>query len=408
MKDLKGYKMHLKNLAKGLSLFLCLSLYANEGNDFLSKLKQDQLNIDKQTDELNSDNLKYNWINPITAQYSYSETRQVVAPQKSTTFSVGIANQPIFKSGGIYYAIKYAGANREFLRLSTRIKEQDLIKSVIAAWYSIKKLDLQIKKQEVLIENAKIDIIRKKEQYENGFLDSSYLDNAILTKNSLEKSLVDMQTNRYEQLMNFQALSDATYATILPPKFSLVDEKNFMENSLAIKQKNSDILREEYTKKMTIASYLPTVTVGATYNDKRNDNAAREVIHEASNNVGITVSMPLYDINRGRTIELKRLAYLKSKLALEDTKRSENKSYQNIIKQVEFLQKKVNLSKEDYKLYASLLESTQDLYNAGEKTIYDVDTLQNSQKTMQYDQMIYEVDIQLALLNLYAKMYGTI
>jgi outer membrane protein TolC len=406
MRALKGYQMHLKSLAKGFPFLLCISLFASEGNDFLSKLKQEQLNIDKQSNELESDNLKYDWINPINGFYSYTKSNQYSDDRKTGMFGISL-EQPVFKSGGIFYAIRYAGANREFLRLSTKLNEQNLIKSVIAAWYAIKRLDLQIKKQEVLIENATIDIIRKKEQYESGFLDSSYLDNAILNKNSLEKSLIDMETNRYEQLMNFEALSDMQYSEILPPRFSLIDEKKFLENSIAIKQKDAATKQSRYLKNMTISNYLPTVSLTGSYNDSKIDNQGISA-KDSYSSVGVKVSMPLFDVNRGRSIELKRLAYLKSKLEFADTKRSETKEYQNIVKQVSFLQKKVNLSKQDFNLYKSLLQSTQDLYEAGEKTIYDVDTLKNSQMSMRYDQMIYEVDIQLTLLDLYAKMYGKI
>jgi outer membrane protein TolC len=233
------------------------------------------------------------------------------------------------------------------------------------------------------------------------------LDNAILNKNSLEKSLIDMETNRYEQLMNFEALSDMQYSEILPPRFSLIDEKKFLENSIAIKQKDAATKQSRYLKNMTISNYLPTVSLTGSYNDSKIDNQGISA-KDSYSSVGVKVSMPLFDVNRGRSIELKRLAYLKSKLEFADTKRSETKEYQNIVKQVSFLQKKVNLSKQDFNLYKSLLQSTQDLYEAGEKTIYDVDTLKNSQMSMRYDQMIYEVDIQLTLLDLYAKMYGKI
>lgn len=399
--------MHLKSLAKGLLFFLCVSVYASDGSDFLSKLKQDKLQIEKQSNELQSDNLTYDWINPITGFYSYTKSNQYADDRKTGMFGISL-EQPVFKSGGIYFAVRYAGANREFLRLSTRLSEQSLIQNAIATWYGIKRLDLQIEKQKVLIDNAKIDIIRKKEQYEHGFLDSSYLDNAILTKNSLEKSLVDMQTSRYEQLMNFEALSDSTYESIEPPHFALVNEQNFLDNSLAIKQQDRAVEENRYLKNMTISNYFPTISlVGSSY-DSRIENQNNMITHNTYSSIGVKVSMPLFDVNRGRTIELKRLAYLKSKLELDDVKRSEQKEYKNIVKQIEFLQEKLNLSKEDYKLYDSLVNSSQDLYKAGEKTIYDVDTLKNSQTTMKYDQMIYEVDIQLKLLNLYAKMYGKI
>lgn len=398
--------MHLKNY---VSLFLVstLSLCAAENSSLLSALKQQKVEIDKQKNELESQNLKYDWINNIVGSYSYVNTDyQTPSDKKTALFSVTI-DQPIFKSGGIYFAIQYAGANREFLELSTKLSEQTLIKSVISSWLMIKRYDAQIQKQQALIANAKIDIIRKKEQYENGFLDSSFLDNAILNKGALEKALIDMESARFEQLMAFESLSDMDYTTIEPPKFMLVDEANFLENSLVIKQQNANSIKSDYLKKMTISNYLPTVSFTAGYYDSEIDVGSTNT-KDAYRNFGLKVSMPLLSVNRGRTIEIRKLEALKAKLELDDVKRSEKSEYRSIVKKIELLNKKGQIALEDYKLYESLLNSTTELYSAGEKTIYDVDTLKNSKETMKFDKQIYDIDIQLSLLSLYAKMNGKI
>ncbi|NQY93303.1 MAG: transporter, partial [Campylobacteraceae bacterium] len=44
----------------------------------------------------------------------------------------------------------------------------------------IKKQNIRIQKQNLLIKNAVIDVERKKEQVLNGLIDTSYLDNSIL------------------------------------------------------------------------------------------------------------------------------------------------------------------------------------------------------------------------------------
>lgn len=400
MKDLRDWRFPLKRLVS----LVCLATFsfAAQSDSFLSKLKQEQLDIDKKTNELESDNLQLDWINTINGSYTFVNSDQVIDDRETGMFSVSL-EQPIFKSGGIYFAIKYASANREFLKLSTSLSEQTLIKSVMSSWYAIKKLELQMKRQEALIENAKIDIVRKKEQYESGFLDSSYLDNAILSKSSLQKSLLDMQASQHEQIMAFKALSDADYMAIEPPRFVMITEEDFLQNSLAVQQKNANSLRSEYLKKMTISNYLPTVSLTAGYYDSRVDSNGN-IENDTYKNVGLKVSMPLFDINIARNIEIKRLAHLKSQIEIEDTKRSELSEYLSATKEIQLLQKKVELAEQDYELYASLLHSTTELYEAGEKTSFDVDTLKNSQETMKYDKMIYEIEIQMALLELYAKM----
>ncbi|MBE0492259.1 MAG: TolC family protein [Sulfurospirillum sp.] len=397
--------MHLK---KYLSLFIIITLHvvAAENSALLSTLKQQKIDIDKQKNELESDNLRYDWLNPIIGSFSYVNSDQISNDRKTQTLSVSI-DQPFFKSGGIYFAIKYAGANREFLRLSTQLSEQNLIKNLIASWLLIKRYDAQIQKQQSLIANAKIDIIRKKEQYESGFLDSSFLDNAILNKSNLEKALLDLQTSRFEQITAFGTLSDSDYKVVQPPQFSLINEEAFLENSLILVQQNINISRNDYLKKMTIANYLPTFSLTAGYFDTSVDTKTAKT-DDTYKNFGLKVTMPLISVNRGRTIEIRQLELLKSKLELADLKRSVSGDYKNALNKIQILEQKGTLALSDYELYNSLLVSTQERYDAGEKTIYDVDTLKNSRQMMHFDKLIYDIDIQLALLSLYEKVHGKI
>ena len=394
--------MHIKKLIS-LSL-LVVVLSAGDNSSLLSALKKEKLDIDRQKIELESDNLKYDWVKQIVGSYSNSNY-DGKRGQLDTSNSLSITmDQPFFKSGGIYYAIQYAGANREFLRLSTKYNEQNLIKSVISSWLSMKKYDFQIQRQKYLIANAKIDIIRKKEQYESGFLDSSFLDQAILTKTTFEKNLIDMESLRYSQLMTFKSLSDSDYRDITPPTFAMIDKNKYINNSLILQQQNAEEQRQEYLKKMTISNYLPTFSLFAGYYHMNDDT----YLNDSYSQVGIKVAMPLIDVNRGRTIEIRQLEYLKSKIELQDKELEEGNIYQYSIKKIELLDKKIEIVANDAKLYDSLLISTKELFEAGEKTIYDVENLENSKQTMILDKKIYEIDAQNVLLELYAKMHGEI
>ena len=390
------------HLIKFISLLVFVSfLGASDSGSLLSVLKQQKLEIDKEKIELESDNLKLGWINPIMGSYSTTRFDGRKNLDSSSAFSITL-DQPIFKSGGIYYAIQYAGANREFLRLSNSLNKQNLIKSLISTWLGIKKLDLQIAKQRLLIENARIDVIRKQEQYESGFLDSSFLDQSILNKSLFEKNLIDLESSKYSALMNFNSLSDSNYLEITPPVFSMIDEDSFLKNSLILQQQNAQSSRVEYLKKMTISNYLPTFSINAGYYDTRSDT------DDTYNKIGLKVSMPLVDLNRGRTIEVRQLEYLKAKLELQDNRTKESNRYKDSIKKIELLNRKVDIVTNSAKLYDSLLSSTKELFRAGEKTIYDVDTLRNSKQTMFLDKQMYKIDIQNTLLDLYAKMNGKI
>jgi len=119
---------------------------------------------------------------------------------------------------------------------------------------------------------------------------------------------------------------------------------------------------------------------------------------------GFHISMPLFDINSFKNIELAKLNYLKSSLQLLDKKREEKNLYRAIFKKLGHIDKKISLTYEDLKLYSSLLNQTKELFKAGEKTKYDVMTMQNSLNSRRLDLKIFDMDRQILLLELYKKM----
>lgn len=379
-----------------------------KGDSLLSALKKEQMDLKYQHNEINSDKLKYDWLNPINGAWNWSKTEDSLnSDRESGTFSISL-DQPIFKSGGIYFAMKYADANREFLHLSTQFEEQSLIKEAMSLVLSYQKNALQIERTKLQIDNALIDIKRKKEQFESGFVDSSDLDQAVLNKNNLEHNLLELQIAQKRIKRSFEALSDAKIETLSLPRFEMMDEKAFLEASLDIKKQAGDYARAQWLQKANISQFLPTVSLNGAYYNKRDEPAMGGTNSDGYYTYGIRISMPLYDVNRGREIELKRIETMQSGLKLQDVRRSEEKIYNRVYEEVGFLDQKHKIALENYKLYGELVASARDLEIAGEKTIYDVKTLENSRETMRVDAKIYAIDAQLALLDLYAKMQGEI
>ena len=378
------------------SLVLIFSVVS--ANDILSKTQKNILKNEKKQNEKSSDILEFDWINPLNLSYTHTKS-DLTSPSQTTDMLTFSLNQPIFRSGGIYYAIQYAKANREFLKLSTSLKEKSLLKTAFTTLLSLKNIDLQIKKQKLLIENAKIDITRKKEQYLSGVLDSSFLNNAIINKNRLEIALLDMKSTKADLLKNFHTLSSLNYKSINPPHLKMVNIDSFIKKNIVLKNSRANIKQLDYLKKMTISNYFPVISLFANYNINRTDYITTK--KDSYKRYGISVSMPLYDINRGKNIELQKLKYLKSKLELIDKINSEKELYKSIVKKIEFYKKKIELAKEEEKLYSSLLKTTKDLYSAGEKTLYDVKTMQNSLKSTRLDKIIYKNDLDKELFELY-------
>ena len=103
MRDLKDWNGQLKksNFLSYILIGIVSTLSANE--NYLSQTKEDILKYSYDKASEDSNKLKNDWINPITYKYIYSDTETY-----DTSKSYISISQPIFKSGGIYYAIKYA------------------------------------------------------------------------------------------------------------------------------------------------------------------------------------------------------------------------------------------------------------------------------------------------------------
>jgi hypothetical protein len=113
--------------------------------------------------------------------------------------------------------------------------------------------------------------------------------------------------------------------------------------------------------------------------------------------------MPL-NINALDDIETARVEHLESKIVEADKKKELKAIFEQVIQNIENFDKKKLLSVENRDLYATLLDETKTLYEAGYKTEYDVEIMQNSLEVQKMDIEIYEIDKELELLTLY-EMY---
>jgi outer membrane protein TolC len=387
-------------------------LVANEQNlkydAYISDYKQKEFLYDYKKNEQESLKLRDSWIAPIQLDYSYSRSNPYIGEQISENASVRM-NQPIFRSGGIYYGIKFAGASRLFSDYTTDSLKRKMIKDTIATLFQIKQYELFEQKQKLQIANAEINLEQKKEEYLSGQLDSGFLDDAIIQKNVVTQAMYDIETTKEKLIATFHSLSDLDYKTAKLPRLELISQDEFLKNNIALKLSDVTVEKNRYAKNVTVASYLPNVSFNASYNwnKKENQQFSATIPPNSEENAyysyGFSVSMPL-DFNSFRDVESAKVDYLKSKVLLLDKKRELEALFVQVMQNIKNYDKKIALSHENMKLYAKLLSDTEELYSAGYKTEYDVNTLKNSLAIQELDTKIYEIDKQLELLTLY-EMY---
>ncbi len=404
----------MKALKLSLLLFLGSSLFANENNAswnaYISNYKQEAFEYDYEKNEAESSKLHDSWIAPVNINYSFSRSKPYTKEQQNESAAIKM-DQPIFQSGGIYYGIKFANANKLYSDYSIDVAKRKMIKDAVALLMQIKQASFKVKKQELLIKNSEINLAQKKEEYLSGKLDSGFLDNAIIQRNIVIQALYDIETAKEKLITRFQSLSDLDYERAKIPHLQYLTPEEFLQHNIVLKQKDAEIQKNRYAKDVRVAKYLPRVNITAGYNWSKSSGQkfyAGGALVDNSNELnyydyGFRAMVPL-DINTFRDIESARVDYLKSQVLKKDKQRELQALFEQVMHNIENFDKKIALSKENKDLYTKLLRDTKELFAAGYKTEYDVDTLKNSLEIQNIDTQIYEIDKQLELLTLY-EMY---
>jgi outer membrane protein TolC len=396
--------MHLIKSSK-VKLLLCslisLNLYAQE-NAFDDKILSDSrlknFELSKEQIKEDSSKLRKDWINPITYQYTKN-----LGENDKTEKSVISINQPIFQSGGIYQAIKYADSTYKYASLDLDQQKKELIKNAFNFLYLIEKTNLNEEKAKYTLQNAKIDVNRKKEQVLNGFLDASFLDNALLTLNSTKHTLVELKYQKQELINNFNNISSKEYTNFELPTFKLFNEKEFLENNINLKKIEADVMKKGNYSYMTMAKYLPSVNAYYTYSKYHETDNNIKFSEENDQMFGLTLTIP-FDSRTFNDIQSKKIDYLKSKLNLENSREDEKTFFKSKFEKISMIDERLQITKDDLEVYDSILKIISEEKEAQIKTQSDLDTLQNSQKIKSLDLKIYEIDRQLELLDMYVKL----
>ena len=397
MKDLRDWMLQLKKFKFVPYLFIGLlsSVYAEQ--DYLPQTKQDILNYSYNKAKEDSNKLKNDWINPINYQYIYSNTDNYNTKKSYISIS-----QPIFKSGGIYFAIKYANSVKNETNIGIDVQRKELIKEIVNLLFQIKKINVSISKQNLLIQNSLLDIERKKEQVLNGILDTSFLDNSILDANSKRNTLIDLEYEKMTLINNLSNLSDKKYNEFELPQLLMSNQNDFINQNIYVQKAKDEINTSYWFKNLAYSNYLPTVNLTADYT-KYHDRDNQYSIIEESTNYGFNITIPL-DIKSSNTIQSAKIEYLQKKSLLLEKETEEQTIFNNVQEKIKSLNKKMQIAKRDIKLYDSLVTQIKEQLEVGIKTQSDLDTIQNSQKVKELDIKSLKIEEQIELLELYSRM----
>ena len=132
-------------MKKIISIFMLVSIvFAN--NALLSKNRLKILELKNKKNQTDSAKLEKSWVDPVIFSISKSKSAIDTDMQNDSTKFILSLSQDIFRSGGIYYAIKYAKANKKLNDTLLKLEKN----SLLAKLYGIV---LNIKKQQLIFKN---------------------------------------------------------------------------------------------------------------------------------------------------------------------------------------------------------------------------------------------------------------
>jgi len=373
----------------------------NSLESYISELKVKQYSLDYEKNEADASLLRDSWINPLNLNYTYSKSNPYDSVQTNQSAAIRV-DQPIFKSGGIYFGIKYAEAMRDYRNYSVDVAKRKMIKNAVSLLMQIKQVEMKIERQKLQIENSNINLELKKEQYLNGQLDSGFLDSAIIERNRATQALYDIETAKERLISSFKAISSLSYKKAKIPHLELISEDEFKKNNLLLDMASAKEDMDRENKNVTISKYLPQLNFVGGYNWTKNENRAMPIGESERDyyDYGVRASLAL-SINTLRDVESSRVVFLKSKLQKKDREIESHLLFEKVMQNINNSERKSSLAQENAELRLKLLNDTKKLSSAGYKTQHDVDMLQNSLSISKLDSKIYELDKQLELLNLY-------
>ncbi len=382
-----------------LPLF-CSLLFANE-IELLQKDKKELRQIEKEIIQKKYEAAKDEWIGTINLNSTLGKNRDFTEDENSDmTRSLGLNfSQSIFESGGIEYSIEYARQQLKSDLIAWENQNIALIQAIYETLLTIKKLKLQIEQSDYSLKNKEIELILKKIQYEAGRVDIIDLNNAVMSRNNQQKdniSLKNLLKDKEYELSKYTTLKSNEIRII---DFKIVDKDKFLKDNLNIRYENSKVELLDTSYKQLKSSYLPKVslTTNAKYSNDENK------INNESGTIGLTASMPLFDITKDAKLEKSKLEVLKQKVNVTDIQNELVYEYEQILAQINTYDEYEKTISDNLKLYEDLIMVNKSSNAAGMSADYDLEVLQNTQKINQYDLQINDINKKLQYTKLYFK-----
>ena len=379
---------------------LCSLLFSNE-LDLLQKDKKELRQIEKEVIQKKYESAKDDWIGTINLSSSLVKNRDFTASENSDmTRSVGLSlTQSIYESGGIELGIKYANEELILETIAWENENITILQTIFETLLNIKKLKLQIEQSDYALKNKDIELILKRIQYEAGKVDIIDLNNAIMSKNNQQKENISLTNSLKDKEYELSKYTSFKYNEIKIIDFRIIDKDKFVKDNLNIRYENSKVNLLDTSYKQLKSTYLPKVSLSTNATYKNNENQE----NNEAGSIGLTASMPLFDITKDAKLEKSKLEVLKQKVNVIDIQNELVYEYEQILASINTYDEYEKNINSNLKLYDDLIMVNKSSNNAGMTSDFDLEVLQNTKVINEYDLQINDINKKLQYSKLYFK-----
>lgn len=383
------------------TFFFSLSAAQAQSVELLSPQKQEILQQQQNKYEAENEKLRNNWISPLNLNGSYSYDKSANGAHSDTKKISASISQDIFRSGGIVYQINYADAKKRADAIEIKQQTADLNEELFSALFNYKKSRYELEQSSKKLDNYDIEIFIKRHLYDVGKADITELNNALMDKSGEQKMYVSLEYEITNQRLEIAKLSDIDPESFPLYSFDLVQEDAYLQNNFEVRYARAQSQTYEQQYNVTKSSYLPVVAINADAGYL--EYAPRELYEGYDGDfytAGVSINIPL-TYNASAAKEEAKALYLKQAADAADKARSAKASYAQSIELIKSYRRYIDISSKNILLYNELIETTKAGVDAGSKTGYDLQTLENTKAIEEYAIKINEINIQLELAKLH-------
>ncbi|RXK13148.1 transporter [Halarcobacter mediterraneus] len=384
---------------------LYTSLFA-DNLDILNKDKKELRELEKKILKEEHESSKNEWISPININSSLNRNHSFSEETNSLSKGVSLGfSQSIYESGGIEFTIKYANEKYKSDFLAWENQNKQILQTVYETLLEINKINIELKQSEYELKNKEIELTLKRIQYENGDTDITELNNAIMAKNSQFQQNVNLKNSLKQQELILAKYTNLKYDEISLINFDNIEKEKYLKKNIDLLYENSLVNLADTSYKKQKTNYLPKVSVSTSISYSHNENlVSDEKSDNTSGAIGLSLSMPLYDINKKPTLEKAKLEVIKQKLSLIDLKNEISKDFDETLTKIDTYREYNKIIEDNIKLYNDLIEVNQASNAVGMSSDYDLEILKNTKKINEYDLVINDINMQLEYAKLYFKI----